>query len=326
LTAPGSSPSFTILKAVVQQVDPAWELLGADTLSGGISANVWRLTVQQSVSAPEQWIMRWHDGHEDTHHSSIVEREYHLIDHLNSLGLPVPNPIQLDTSSEIVTAPFLILKFVEGETNFSTDLVAQRIRPSAETLAAIHRVPLSHELLALLPRQLERIDYLFSHQPDQFDEAVLKKQLLDLLMTVWPLPQTNLDVLLHGDFWPGNWLWNDGRLVAVIDWEDAALGDPLYDLAIARLEMVFTFGLGAMDAFTAVYLDAFTAAYPAAMPGIDLENLPYWDLVASLRPLGNFSKWAPGWIDVGRPDITEETMRAAHQAFTEQALWKLGRI
>src|SRR5438067_5191571 len=28
----------------------------------------------------------------------------------------------------------------------------------------------------------------------------------------------NERVLLHGDFWPGDTLWRDGRLVAVIDW------------------------------------------------------------------------------------------------------------
>ena len=32
--------------------------------------------------------------------------------------------------------------------------------------------------------------------------------------------------LLHGDYWPGNVLWQQGRLAAVLDWEDAALGGP----------------------------------------------------------------------------------------------------
>ena len=26
-------------------------------------------------------------------------------------------------------------------------------------------------------------------------------------------------MLLHGYLWPGNLLWQDGRLVAVVDWE-----------------------------------------------------------------------------------------------------------
>ena len=38
-----------------------------------------------------------------------------------------------------------------------------------------------------------------------------------------PPVQVNRPVLLHGDFWPGNILWRDGRLVAVIDWEKRPL-------------------------------------------------------------------------------------------------------
>jgi aminoglycoside phosphotransferase (APT) family kinase protein len=39
-------------------------------------------------------------------------------------------------------------------------------------------------------------------------------------------------VLSHGDLWPSHVLWNDRlrRPVAVIDWEDARLGDPAFDL------------------------------------------------------------------------------------------------
>jgi aminoglycoside phosphotransferase (APT) family kinase protein len=33
-------------------------------------------------------------------------------------------------------------------------------------------------------------------------------------------------------------LWRDGRIVAVIDWEDAQVGDPLADLANTRLELL----------------------------------------------------------------------------------------
>jgi len=72
----------------------------------------------------------------------------------------------------------------------------------------------------------------------------------DALEAVWPLPQRNTSVLLHGDFWPDNSLWKDGQLVAVIDWEDAALGDPLADVANSRLEILWAFGIDTMRNFT----------------------------------------------------------------------------
>lgn len=131
---------------------------------------------------------------------------------------------------------------------------------------------------------------------------------------VWPLSQTNEPVLLHGDHWPGNILWRDGRIAAVIDWEDAALGDPLDDVAISRLEILWAFGIEAMQDFTARY---------RAMTAVDFVNLPYWDLYAALRPASKIAEWAEGWPEWGRTDITEATMREGHRRFIAQAVEKL---
>jgi aminoglycoside phosphotransferase (APT) family kinase protein len=113
--------------------------------------------------------------------------------------------------------------------------------------------------------------------------------------------------LLHGDFWPGNVLWKDGQLVGIIDWEDAALGDPLADVANSRLEMLWAFGIDAMQSFTRQY---------QAMTTIDFINLPFWDLCAALRPAAKFAEWAAD-------DATEKTMRERHRWFIAQAFKKL---
>ena len=115
-------------------------------------------------------------------------------------------------------------------------------------------------------------------------------------------------MLLHGDFWPGNTLWKDGRLVAVIDWEDAAIGDPLADVANARLELLWALGIDAMKAFTRRYASIATA--------VDFTDLPYWDLWADLRLAGRTSEW-------GLDEITEKAMRAGHEAFVAHALEQL---
>ena len=45
-------------------------------------------------------------------------------------------------------------------------------------------------------------------------------------------------VLVHGDAGPGNFLFEDGRLTALIDWELAHLGDPMEDLAWLSMRCV----------------------------------------------------------------------------------------
>ena len=54
-----------------------------------------------------------------------------------------------------------------------------------------------------------------------------------------------------------------------LDWEDAAIGDPLSDLACSRLELRYKFGLEGMQAFT--------ETYGSRLP-IDWERLALWDV------------------------------------------------
>ena len=54
---------------------------------------------------------------------------------------------------------------------------------------------------------------------------------LDLFLTLRrnkprPLPL----VLVHGDFNPANFLYEGGRVTALIDWENSRIGDPREDL------------------------------------------------------------------------------------------------
>jgi aminoglycoside phosphotransferase (APT) family kinase protein len=117
-------------------------------------------------------------------------------------------------------------------------------------------------------------------------------------------------VLLHGDFWPGNTLWRDGRLVAVVDWEDAAVGDPLADVANARLELAWSVGFDAMEEFTSAY---------AARADVDLARLPAWDIRADARLTARLSSW-------GLDPAEERRMLAARYRFVAQAFARLADL
>ena len=53
--------------------------------------------------------------------------------------------------------------------------------------------------------------------------------------------------LVHGDLMGSNMLWQDGRLVGVIDWDHACLGDPAYDVASLGLWFGWSSIRGATD-------------------------------------------------------------------------------
>ncbi len=74
------------------------------------------------------------------------------------------------------------------------------------------------------------IDYYVRSFPDiDYDPSVMS--ILDLFLTLRrniprPLPL----VLVHGDFNPANFLYEGGKVTALIDWENARIGDPREDL------------------------------------------------------------------------------------------------
>ncbi|MEM9159893.1 MAG: phosphotransferase, partial [Verrucomicrobiota bacterium] len=134
------------------------------------------------------------------------------------------------------------------------------------------------------------------------------------LKAIWPIPNLNPLSLVHGDYWPGNVLWKDEQLIAVIDWEETCIDDPLIDLAIARLDVRWVYGKEAMDTFTRLYLRA---------NPIDRTHLHRWDLFAAIRPGDRLAEWAPGYPQLGRDDITAETMTLERRDFAAEALRRL---
>jgi len=283
----------------VRAVDAHARLLSATPLTGGISATVTALEVERGDGRVERWVVRQHGERDLRANPHIARDEFQLLQVAAAHGLPVPPPIALDDTGTILGSPYLIVGFVDGEDDFSPHDLPSTLRQMADTLAAIHAVPDSAPL-DFLPRTCRG----YGPAPETLD-ASLQEGRIRAALDAYDPPATNCATLLHGDFWPGNILWRAGRIAAVIDWEDAALGDPLADLANARLEILWWFGDAAKDTFTARYLTQAAECDP--------RSLPYWDLAAALRPCGRLSGF-------GLDADTERTFRQRHTAFVDAAI------
>jgi aminoglycoside phosphotransferase (APT) family kinase protein len=151
-------------------------------------------------------------------------------------------------------------------------------------------------------------------RPSAASTLLAESKIQETLAMQWPLSQHNNATLLHGDYWPGNTLWQDGLLTAVIDWEDAKVGDPLLDLAVSRLDISWIFGMDALHIFSQHY---------QSLRQINYVNLPLWDLCAALRFIrifgGNLAEAAAYFGAYGRADITEQAILANYNAFIGQA-------
>jgi aminoglycoside phosphotransferase (APT) family kinase protein len=290
---------------VAQKIDVHAKLLRAWELKGGISAQVTALEIEHLDSRIEKVIVRQHGVADRAENPNIAVDEFKLLQHLNAAGLATPKPYLVDKSGDIFDLPYIVIEFIDGETDFAPATLDDAVRQLATHLASIHHVDTVP--LTFLPDKTQQYSDKLRQRPATLDDSLSEGRIRNFLESVWPLPRYNSSTLLHGDYWPGNILWKDGQVAAVIDWEDAALGDPLADLGNMRLELLWTFGVEAMEQFTQHY---------QVVNALDFTNLPYWDLCAALRPASKLSEWAGD-------AVAEKRMRDGHHHFIIQAFKKL---
>ena len=297
------APQRELFEALAQRIEPRSKLLRTWELTGGVSAQVTAFEIERPDGRIERLIVRRHGAADLRRDPHLAAHEFRLLELLKSAGVAAPTPRYLDADGEVFSVPCLVVDYLEGERESAPADETEFVGRLATVLAEIHRVDYGE--VSFLRERVDIGAEVPARRPDEPSEW---RRIRDVIDSALPLPRRNRSVLLHGDFWPGNTLWKDGRLVAVIDWEDAAIGDPLADVANARLELLWALGIDAMKAFTRRYASIATA--------VDFTDLPYWDLWADLRLAGRTSEW-------GLDEITEKAMRAGHEAFVAHALEQL---
>lgn len=235
---------------------PLTTLEAAQPLKGGVSANVYRLDLAASDGARRSVVLR-----EKGKSGLETAEEFSLLLALHKAGLPTPLPIALDDGLRDASPPFILMSFVEGGSQIPEDQVEPRLLTMAQTLAAVHALPT--RALPKLPLRLDPLSEVLDFLPAGDEWGPLRSHCAAL----GACPYGGVPVLLHGDFWPRNLIWNGSRIAAILDWEDAALGDPLSDLACAILELKYLYDNAEVDRFQAAY---------GRHTGIDPHRLALW--------------------------------------------------
>ena len=171
-----------------------------------------------------------------------VLREARVQRLLQREGVRVPRVLATCESSEVIGAPFYVMEFLDGHV-LDRGLAGQLDRPGApesiagellDALAELHAVDLVKlsELgrpSGYLERQLDRFTRLL--------QANATRPLPELgAVGDWlraTMPTRTETTMVHGDYRLGNVMFGAAmppRLVALLDWEMATLGDPLADL------------------------------------------------------------------------------------------------
>jgi aminoglycoside phosphotransferase (APT) family kinase protein len=177
-----------------------------------------------------------------------LEREYRVYAAAGAAGVPVPAVRALNPSpTTALGGPYFVMDLAPGRSPLvwrTSDRTAleQNWRGSrsvatdvVSTLAAIHDVPLAD--LAFLGPPLSFREVVERWRATYDAHAMIDDPVVEEAFA-WVLsrdPGPAAPGLVHADFRTGNLLLHEDRVSAVIDWELAYLGDPLFDIGYAAM-------------------------------------------------------------------------------------------
>lgn len=217
-----------------------------------------------------------------------ARREFTALTWLQSSGVPAPRPVYVDKFGEFLGAPTLVSTFVNGTQIWQPsdgDVDPQQwIREMATMLARIHRTPCDPAARAFLRNGSADALWFLGNgvMPEQMNNHPLGASVWQAACEQLPKLERVEPGLEHIDYWRGNLLWEQGRIAAVIDWEEASLGDPAQDVAYCRMDLWASVSPDLADEFLHYYEQE---------TGRAVANLVFWELVAAARPI-----WRPeGW-------------------------------
>jgi aminoglycoside phosphotransferase (APT) family kinase protein len=238
-------------------------------------------------------------GHSSAHD---MMREWMLLRNLHPLGVPVPRPVILIGDPSVISAPAYLMEHVDGvilrgakPSELPTDAAAAQVTLAAlsktfvSTLAKLHEVDVSTGPLATFGRPAGYVQRQVEgwtrrwHASRTDDVPSLDR------VAAWldaNRPPDRGAVLIHNDFKFDNLVLDRetvSRVLAILDWEMATIGDPLMDLGTSLAYWVEAndppifraLGLG-VTALTGSYTRAELVRAYGAQTGRDVSDAPFY--------------------------------------------------
>ena len=180
-----------------------------------------------------------------------MSREYRVLSALAGTDVPVPEPLALCQDTEVIGAPFYIMRYVDGLVlrsredagHLSAEQAGDISRRFVDMMATIHLLDYEQAGLAGFGRPEGYLTRQLARWQKQWELSATREmpgypELVARLTA--GLPAANggpaaAGTLVHGDFRLDNMLITvepEVRIQAVLDWEMSTLGDPLADLGL----------------------------------------------------------------------------------------------
>ena len=227
-------------------------------------------------------------------------------------GVPVPEPVLLDETGEVLGVPGVVSRFLEGRQVADPKSPEEWSEDLARQLVQIHSIrPGEGDRPFLYDGNHQTLFFTSGSYPLQMAGHPRAIDISDAVRTLESTLAPTPPVLVHLDYWHGNVLWHHGRISAVLDWDFAGYGDPAIDVAYFRMNMYLR---GIKDA-----ADLFLRAYER-QTGEAVKNLGFRELAAAAQCLPSPLGWVSMTREMGGAQVADELAVAQYEEFVAGAL------
>ena len=224
------------------------EITGTEVLGDGVNL----LLSISTENGGEPYVLRRPNKLRHTELFNDLDREYHLMERLQEVSIPTPEPVLFCEDESLIGDAFFLTTHLDGDPfPWSTDLPERYRNPDARERIGVRLIETLAEIHSLSAEPFEDVcDHdtpldMVEQASDRLDVATsVTGQELPGLRSVeeWlrdNAPSESETRLVHGDYRPGNVLF-DGQdrpeVTGVLDWEAALVGDPLTELGYFLLD------------------------------------------------------------------------------------------
>jgi len=181
-----------------------------------------------------------------------LEREYRVLERLQSTPIPAPEPVLFSNDQSIIGDAFFLTTHLDGDPfPWSEDLPERYRTPDARERIGVRLIETLGEIHSLSVEPFENV----CKPKSPLDQVGQASDRLDVATSVtgremprlrgvekWlrdNAPSESETRLVHGDYRPGNVLFDGASrpdVTGVLDWETALLGDPRTELGYFLLD------------------------------------------------------------------------------------------
>ncbi|MBX3498785.1 MAG: phosphotransferase [Alphaproteobacteria bacterium] len=256
-----------------------------------------------------------------------VRREAATHDALTGAGFAAPRVLRAEPDPAPLGRPFLIMRRLAGGNmgagGPASILRAPRVLATAQ--AALHRVPAAALRESARRHGVDPAIFTLEGEVRRLAARIAESGLSGLsglgAGAAWLVrhrpPPAEAEVICHGDYHPFNVMLDGKQVSGVIDWSQAILAEPAFDVAATRVVLRFPylgeprwarwpFGLA-----RTVFLRSYTRAYRAARP-FEERNLGYFEAMRVLHALAVAGETPPSPRD---PWNQPHTLAALYRHF-----------